>query len=401
MSAVVRASLISSLAIVASAGCFDGPSYDAGAGTTSAPGALTVNMVDWNPAKVDVGVVQVIAERDHSLVVFGSKGVQTIESGAIVSSDDTLTEWRAAAFASSPDGLSTWLVGVDAHGHVQRLPVNGAPADVSDRYGLAADDVQSVASGASRVAFQVASGLAVTDGARVTRYAVPARAIGIDGTKVALAGGDTVRLIDGDAQHQVTLAGVEHVAFDGAGHLLAATAHVLYLLNTQGASDWVTPLYDAGARTIHQLVGGGGTAWFSVDGDLGRVRDGHVALATGTALAPDAKLVSSASGDAWTISSGALVRWTEGAAQGDEGVWQRTVQPVHAAVCSKCHGPSGSGQDSSRIDLSTYDAWVARKPRIRERVVTQAGTPAQMPPTSSAPQLTDEQRAAIEAWSKP
>ena len=57
--------------------------------------------------------------------------------------------------------------------------------------------------------------------------------------------------------------------------------------------------------------------------------------------------------------------------------------------------------DSSRIDLSTYAAWSARKPSVYRRVVTNAATPAQMPPPSSGLALTDAQRAAVEAWSKP
>ena len=86
---------------------------------------------------------------------------------------------------------------------------------------------------------------------------------------------------------------------------------------------------------------------------------------------------------------------------GDETTWNATVQPVFAAVCSNCHSPPGSGKDSSHIDLSTYGAWSTRRPTINGRVVAQAGTPTSMPPPGSGYVLTDAQRAAIAAWSKP
>jgi mono/diheme cytochrome c family protein len=179
---------------------------------------------------------------------------------------------------------------------------------------------------------------------------------------------------------------------------MAATAHALY--EVYGTS--VRAIYDAGSRTIHQLAAADASVWFTVDGDLGRWREGKVAVAAGGTLAPDAKLFGSGSGDAWVLSGGQLTRWTAegGAPAGDEATWTSTVQPVHAAVCSKCHSPPGSGLDSSRVDLSTYAAWSSKKDSIYRRVVTQAGTPAQMPPPSAGSPITDAQRAAIEAWSK-
>jgi mono/diheme cytochrome c family protein len=239
----------------------------------------------------------------------------------------------------------------------------------------------------------------MTDGAHVTRYKTQARAIAANGEAVALADGGAVRLFTGDKQSEVALAGVELVAFDGAGVLMAATAHALYRVNASS----VAKVYDAGARTIHGLVGAGSNVWFVVGGDLGRWHEGQVALATGGTLAPDARLVGSASGDVWVVSNGQLVRSSggAGATSPDEAMWTSAVEPIHAAVCSKCHSPAGSGLDSSRIDLSTYSAWSARKASIYRRVVTNAATPAQMPPESSGFPLTDAQRAAIEAWSKP
>jgi hypothetical protein len=77
------------------------------------------------------------------------------------------------------------------------------------------------------------------------------------------------------------------------------------------------------------------------------------------------------------------------------------VKPVYAAVCSNCHSPPGSGKSSSNIDLSTYDAWAQRRDRVFVRVVTDATTPAAMPPPTSGLSITEEQQKAIGAWAKP
>ncbi len=363
-----------------------------------APVLLDVTAVAWNPSAVDVGVVQAVAEEDRSLLVFGSQGIQTFASGSLVSSDKTITTWRSAAAVPSADGLSTWLIGVDAGGHVQRVMSGGPPQDVSERYGLGADKVQSVAAGAGRVAFLLDEGVAVSDGANVTRYRAPARAIAAAGGLIALADGSAVRIFDHGKETDVALAGAALVTYDAGGNLLAATSHALY--RVVGAS--AEQVYDAGGRTIHQLTGAGPNVWLAVDGDLAVWEGGQVAVAAGGTLAPDARLVGSASGDVWVVTGGQLLRWSaQAAAGGDEATWSATVQPVYAAVCSNCHSPRGSGKDSSNIDLSTYGAWKARRPVILARVVTQAATPTSMPPPNSGYVITDAQRAAIEAWSKP
>ena len=141
--------------------------------------------------------------------------------------------------------------------------------------------------------------------------------------------------------------------------------------------------------------------WFTVDGDLGVVQDGHVSLASGGTLANDVRLVGATSGDVWVLGA-ALQRFSAaGGEAGDEATWSSMVQPVYAAVCSNCHSAPGTGKSSSNIDLSTYDAWKGRRATIYQRVVGAAGTPAAMPPPTSAFSLTDPQRAAIAAWAKP
>jgi mono/diheme cytochrome c family protein len=366
--------------------------------TTPAPQPLATTAVAWNPSNVDVGTVQAVAEQDTSVVVFGSKGVLTLTSGSLVSSDASITAWQSAAVVPSSDGLSSWLLGVDNAGRLQRITAGAPPIDVSDRYGLANDKVENVAAGATHVAFLLDSGVAVTDGANITRYHGTARALAANGTAVAVADGAAIRIFDQGKEADVPLADVQLVAYDGAGNLLAATTHALYQVSGKSAHQ----VFDAGARTIHALAGAGANVWLSVDGDLGLWKDGHVAVGSGGTLAPDARLIGSASGDVWAITGGQLLRWSgQAAIGGDEATWNATVQPVYAAVCSNCHGPPGSDKSSSNIDLSTYAKWVARRGIIYGRVVTQAGTPMAMPPPSSSFTLTDAQRSAINAWSKP
>jgi mono/diheme cytochrome c family protein len=361
---------------------------------------LVVLAVPWNPSNVDVGTVQAVAEQDGSVIVFGSKGVQTLTSGSLVTSDESVTAWRSAAVVPSADGLSTWMVGVDDAGRLQRVLAVGAPDDVSDRYGLASDKVQSIVGGAGRVAFLLENSFAVGDGTSVTRYKVPARAIAATGSLVALADGGTVRIFDEGKERDIALADAQLVAYDGAGNLMAATTHALFQVSGGSARQ----VFDAGARTIHQIAGAGSSVWLTVDGDLGVWHGGHVALAAGGKLTPDARLVGSPSGDVWVLADGQLLRWSaqgSAGAGGDEATWNATVLPVYAAVCSNCHSPRGSGKDSSNVDLSTYGAWTARRGTVYGRVVTQAGTPTSMPPPTSNFAITDAQRSAIEAWSKP
>lgn len=368
---------------------------------TPAPATFTPSSVTWNPSNVDVGTVQALAEQGSSLLLFGSKGVLTLTSGSVVSADDSITTWRSAAVVPSADGLSSWMVGVDDSGHLQRIRTDLPPLDVSARYGLGDEKVQSVASAQNHVAFLLESGVAVSDGANVTRYKASARAVTANGALVAVAdsGGGAVRVFNQGMEVDVPLADAQHVAYDSGGNLLAATGHALYRIT--GAL--LEKLYDGGARTVHGLAASGANVWFTVDGDLGVVQDGHVSLGSGGSLANDARLVGSSSGDVWVLGAPALQRFSAqgGGAAGDEATWSSAVQPVYAAVCSNCHSAPGSGKSSSNIDLSTYDAWKGRRATIYTRVVGSAGTPAAMPPPTSAFSLTDPQRAAIAAWAKP
>lgn len=383
------------LVLVLVSGCLSSSSSDA----TAPPAALTPSSVTWNPSNVDVGTVQAVAEQDSLLLLFGSKGVLTLTSGSVVSADDSITAWRSAAVIPSADGLSSWMVGVDDSGHLQRIRTDLLPLDVSARYGLGDEKVTNIASAQGHVAFLLESGVAVSDGANVTWYKASARAVTANGALVAVAdnGAGAVRVFNQGMEVDVPLADVQLVAYDSGGNLLAATGHAVFRIT--GAQ--VEKLYDGGARTVHGLAPSGANVWFTVDGDLGVVQDGHVSLGSGGTLANDVRLVGSTSGDVWVLGA-VLQRFSaQGGAAGDEATWNSTAAPVYAAVCSNCHSAPGSDKSSSNIDLSTYDAWKGRRATIYQRVASAAGTPAAMPPPTSAFSLTDPQRAAIAAWAKP
>jgi mono/diheme cytochrome c family protein len=276
----------------------------------------------------------------------------------------------------------------------------GDPVDVSDRYGVGADQVMSSAATGGLVTFVLQNGFAVADGKTVTRYQVPTpRSVATGKDVVAVADGSAVRIFDHGKETDIALPDAQLVAYDDAGHLLAATSHVLYDLSSGVAER----LYDVAPRTIHQLAAAGPAVWLAIDTQLARFAQFQLALGTGVTLAPDARLVPSASGDVWVMSAGQLQRYRVAAAvdDGDEATWTATVEPVYAAVCSTCHSPTGSGKSSSNIDLSTYEAWKERRARVHMRVVDQVGTPSAMPPPGASVSLTDAQRAAIAAWSKP
>jgi mono/diheme cytochrome c family protein len=368
-------------------------------------GALVLSPVAWNPSNTDVGDVAAVVEQGPAVTLFGSKGVLTLASGAVADADGTITDWRGAALIPSAGGISTWLVGLDGSGRLERIAPDQQPVDVTDPYGLGASKVLAAAGQGGVVAFLLADGLAVSDGLTVTRYADAApRSIAVAPAKdpmpprVAMADGAGIRVFEGGKETSIALPDASFVAYDGAGELLAATAHAVYLVKDGAASR----VYDAGAGTVRQLVGAGTGMWLAIEGALARWSGGELAFARDAGLAPDARLVASPTDDVWVIAGGKLLRWSGKVAPGgDEGVWTANVEPIFASVCSQCHSPPGSGRSSSGVDLSTYAAWSARRAAIYARVVDQAGSVSAMPPPSSGVALTDAQRAAIGAWAKP
>ena len=388
--------------LAAAAGCYAHHDDDfVGPATATSAAPLTVSPVTWNPSNIDVGAVQSVVEQPAGVLVFSDRGVLSLSTNALLTSDASVTTWRSAAQIAAPDGVTTWTVGIDGDGHLQRIFDDEPPADVTDRYGLAADaKVQALASGTARVGFVLDGSVAVADGTNVTSYPLTAKSVAANGTRVAVADGLAVRVFDGGKETDISFADAQLVAFDAAGTLYAASTHALYEVDGTTA----TELFDTGSRSIHQLAGSATGVWLAVDGDLARYDGTTTALGSGGSLAPDARLIASASGDVWSISEGALARWSTGGGSGpsaDETSWNTNVAPVNTAVCGNCHGPPGGGKDSAHVDLSTYAQWVTLKSAIYTRVVTDKTGPGAMPPTGSGTTLTDAQRSAIEAWSKP
>lgn len=376
------------LVVTALAGC---GGADDDAPPPAAPVSIDVAEAPWNPSSADVGAADAVVDRDGSVTVFGSKGIATLTAGALASVDPSITKWRTAATLPSPDGLSSWVVGIDGEGRVLRAAGTRALDDVSERYGLKDRPVRAVA-GAERAVFLLDRGFAVTDGTHVVHYDLPVEAIAAWGPRAAVAGDGVVRVFEGarlEKEVDVRLPGARFVAFDDKGVLFVATEHALHRIEGTTA----TRIFDAGTRTVRQLAAGGDRLWLVVDGEFAVVMGGVVSIAKGAAPPDAAKLVGAPNGDVWTIANGALRRWSARAADGDEARWTTDVLPVYAAICSHCHAPGGR----SSVDLSRYGAWKERRATIHDLVVVQSV----MPPPDSGYALTAAQRAAIEAWSKP
>jgi hypothetical protein len=367
---------------------------------------LTLTPVTWNASNVDVGEVTAVAEVGPTFTVFSSTGVTMFTSGAPVASDASITTWSSAGVIPSSDGTTTWILGIGAEGHLHLLRGPSALEDVSDRFGLRDAKVTAVSTTSGDgmtlpFAFLLERGVAVSDAKRVVRYDDGTdHAVAASKGRVAIASDGVVRVLDAHGREADTsLSDASLVVFDAAGGLVAATHHALY------GVDGPTPhlLYDAGSRTIHSVVASGANVWLAIDGDVGLYQgpSGGVATTSTSTFAPDAHLFASPSGDVWVVTAGQLLRFSGKTSSDDRAKWTSTVQPIYASVCSNCHGPTGSGKDSSGIDLSTYSAWAERRAKVRERVATMAGTPRAMPPPSSPFTLTTDQRSAIDDWARP
>jgi hypothetical protein len=74
--------------------------------------------------------------------------------------------------------------------------------------------------------------------------------------------------------------------------------------------------------------------------------------------------------------------------------WQSDIAPIYQQHCSgaECHKP---GSSSEAPDLSSYDAWLVRSEKIRERVVETKTMP---PPSSVSADWGDDRIEAISQW---
>ena len=353
-------------------------------------GALGVRAVDWNPSKADLGKIAAVADLGNAAAVFSDKGLTVLVTGAVSATDGSVTAWRSAGVIPATDGDGQWLVGVDGTGHVRSIDAQQQLQDVSDRFGLEAQQVHEVAGlGPSTSAFRLDGQLAVADGATVTRYDLPVT--GLAGGRQRLAGvaRDGVHLLDlGTGKDSAyALAGAAFVAFDETGKLVAASPHALYRESDAGG---LAQIIDLGSG-VHGLAGSPSGVWVALGGELGLLSGATLGVSAGAALPADATLAPSSSGDVWALSAGALLRYSAASA-GDESLWTQTVEPVFTRVCASCHLPGGT----ANIDLSYYGAWVARRQKVEARVIQKTPTP--MPPASSGLTLTAADVAAIQAW---
>ena len=364
---------------------------------TRAAGAvspLAVRAVAWNPARAAVGEVRAVADGGDVVTVFSDRGATVFASRVKVATDMTVTDWRGGAAVAGGEGAAPWIFGVAGDGRVYRLRGLRAFEDVSDRYGLRGEHVHgAIALGGEDVAFLLGGAIAVAGGAEVARYATPG------GTLRDLAGGagfaaevgpDEVRVLDvaRRAVARYVVPGATHAALGADGRLYVTTPRAVYAGPARGA---LALVYDARGDTIHGLVTSGSAVWFLDGEELGLVQGDRVAETAGAKIGRDAALSSSASGDVWVLSRGALDRFARVDAAAPEATattWARAIAPAFGRACASCHLPDGV----SGTDLSTPAAWEEKRAQIRARVVDARSMPPEGHP------LSEEDRAAIRRW---
>ncbi len=141
--------------------------------------------------------MRAVADTGGDVVAFADGAATVLMGGRVIAVDRSVPRWVAAGTLPAADGSGTWIVGVDGDGHVRRLFGKATLEPVSDRFGLAGDQVMSVATLGSAVAgFRLRDQIAVADGASVTRYATGLLASFAGGGGRAVLGGDPLRVFD-------------------------------------------------------------------------------------------------------------------------------------------------------------------------------------------------------------
>lgn len=351
---------------------------------------MSVRAVDWNPKSVPLGSVAAVGELEGTVAVLADVGVTLFSGGVYTGSDGSVTEWRTAATIPAADGNGTWIAGVDGAGRVLRLRAGSYFEPVSDLYGLTSDDITGLAAlDGAKVGFAVGGALAVADGMNVAHYDGGVyKSVAGGGGRAAAADGAKVYVFNtGDGKSTTyELAGAEEVAFDGAGKLVARTKGAVYLEDAAGG---LALRYESKAAALHGLATSAGRVYIADGAEILMLEAGVLSGTKGAALPETATLIGSPSGDVWTLSGGELSKLAPQVGDEDDRLlWETKVQPVYLDSCTPCHAPGGS----AGIELSTYNAWVARRAKIKERVVEQKT----MPP--SGVMFSEEERAAISAW---
>lgn len=381
--------LASALAWALSSGC-GAAAHTRGAGAVS---PLPIHEVTWNQpgsSIAPIGPLRAVVESGPRVAVFGADGMVLFSGGAPVMTDRSVSGWKSAARVRGPEG-SPVVLGVDGAGRVLALRALSRFEDVSARYALGGLSVRAVvALDADHVAFLGDGTMKITDGHRSYGFAAagsPSSFAGGGGFG-ALVAADGLQLFDASSAsqlraHRYTLPGITAAALGEDGRLYVMTPRALYAERPAGD---LALLFDAQAEVLHGLVASGKRVWFG-DGDrLGVVDGEHVAEAE-RVIAPDANLAPSPSGDVWVLGRGGLHRFSAGP-RGDGDTWATVLEPIFARDCASCHRPGGM----SGTDLSSADAWRAKRSAIEARVVVQR----QMPPEGHS--ISDADREAIHAW---
>lgn len=354
-------------------------------------------VVAWNPTHASVGNVRAVAEDGDVLAVFADDGVTVFRGGAPIAHDAAAHDWVDATTVFSPGNATHAIVGIDRKGRIFGLRALSKLEDVTDRYGVGAASVRGAAmvagSGGARplVGFALDRGFALADGTKLTRYAGDSfSSFAGGGTYAAGIAGDSVVLVDSgkSTQQSFPLAGARFVALTDAGDLFAATASAVYTKK----GDALVLAYEAPTPSIHGLVASGANVWIADGTSLDAIENGRLVVLQTDAIAPNATLASSPSGDVWVFAKGSLDRFSRSGSASSAAVrpgdWSASIAPVFARSCAACHLPGGV----SGTDLSTADAWKAEKKAISARVLESRT----MPPAGHP--LDDADRAAIRAW---
>ena len=351
-------------------------------------GPLSVRSVSWGSSDTAAGNVAALAEDGGITAVFGDKGAVIFTTEVQTAADATITAWKAAAAIPAADGDGTWIAAIDGKGQLYRLRDESEIEPVSDLFGLESQAINEVASlGGASTAFSYDGGVAVADGKNVTRFPGAFGHLAGGGGHLAGASDKSVFVLNPATSELVTypLAGVTAIAVSSAGTVYAETAEGLYA----ATGGQLAPRYKSASQGLHGLAAAGDRLWFMDGTEIVAIEKDSAGKTSGKGLPATATLRGSPSGDAWILDAGKLSRFAPDHGESDdELLWEKNVQPIFAHRCTPCHAPGGS----SGFDLSTYDAWVAKRSVIHERVTVKKT----MPPSGVT--LEDADRAAIEAW---
>lgn len=355
-------------------------------------------------ADADIGRVIDVAERGSEVLVVGERGARFYRDGVLVATDASSKDPLASAAAvPAADGRGTWLVAVSSKGALLRARDLKALEPAGERYALSRARVLAAASSAAGGVFLLDDGVALAGGGAVSRYdARSAKGLRAGGPVIATWNDEGVVRYEGKlgAPHTYALSGVRDVAVSDAGRVYAAREDGVYA-EQGGRSLELVYRPDSGVRALAAsgsriwLLDGARVVVLEASGTSDTVK---VELVSGVTAPADARLAGSATGDAWLLDRGTVMRVGLRAPDGHapppvdaNATWQRDVSPIFARTCAACHNPGGP----AGIDLSTPHAWAAHRDEIRKRVVVAKD----MPPRDDAKVFpSDAERAQLAKW---